>query len=156
MQCTNVDASLENRVTGDDQHSWYQQRSDPLIIDGHSLDAWRVCVLLAIQFHKNELQHFITGYLDMTSISIPFQNENWPLIPSICSRSLCVHVLSVYVRVCHVGPWILWTLFLQLTRQSWFPNSTAIDNWAGNVMFIFANCYEMDWTKDPRTVHWPL
>ena len=96
----------------------YQQRSDPLIIDGHSLDAWRGCVLLTIQFHKNELQHFITGYLDMTSISIPFQNENWPLIPSMCSRSLCVLVLSVYVRVCHVGPWILWTLFLQLTRQS--------------------------------------
>ena len=56
-------------------------------------------------------------YLDMTSISVPFQNDNWPLIPSMPSRSLCVHVLSVYVRVCHVGPGILRTLFLQLTRQ---------------------------------------
>ena len=53
MQCTNVNASPKNRVTGDDQHSWYQQRSDPLTIDGHSLDAWRVCVPLAIRFPKN-------------------------------------------------------------------------------------------------------
>ena len=93
MRCTNVNASPEDRVTGDNQHSWCQQRSDPLTIDGHLLDAWRVCVPLAIRFHKNrklDIFGYDFNFRTFSKWQLAFDSEHaFTFFVCACVECLC-------------------------------------------------------------------